>query len=130
MSKKRYHDLVVWREAHGFVLSIYKNSENFPKDELFGVTSQLRRAAVSIPNNIVEGTTKSSVKDQLRFCEIALGSLNECAYLLELARDLHYLTPDVYRELDDHQTRTEYLLLKFMNSKGRRFSKPLPATPS
>ena len=122
MSNKRYRELIVWKETHKFVLEIYSASESFPKHELFGITSQLRRAAVSIPNNIVEGNAKTSVKDQLRFYEISLGSLNECAYLLELARDLRYLSQKPYEELESQRSKSEYLLLRFMKSKGRSYS--------
>ena len=120
MGNKRYHELVVRKEAHTFVLEEYARTTTFPPEERYGLTSQVRRASVSVPANIVEGIVKSSIKDQLRFCEIALGSLNECGYLLELARDLGYLTKERYERLDDHRTRTEYLLTRFMTAKGWR----------
>lgn len=87
---KTFQDLIVWQKAHAFVLAIYRFSENFPKTETYGLTSQLRRAAVSIPANIAEGFKKSGKADKVRFMNIAQGSLEECRYYLILARDLGY----------------------------------------
>lgn len=82
--------MIVWQKAHQFVLSVYRLTENFPKNETYGLTSQLRRAAVSIPANIAEGFKKKSKADKARFMNIAQGSLEECRYYLVLARDLNY----------------------------------------
>jgi four helix bundle protein len=87
---KRFEDLVVWRKAHQFVLSIYHLSQTFPKSEVYGLSSQFRRAAVSIPANIAEGFRKRGNADKLRFYKIAQGSLEECRYYLILTRDLEY----------------------------------------
>jgi four helix bundle protein len=87
---KTYEDLEVWRKAHAFVLGVYRLTEHFPKQELFGLTSQLRRAAVSVPANIAEGFRKFGKADKLRYYNIAQGSLEECRYYLTLARDLNY----------------------------------------
>src|SRR4051794_31073211 len=83
-------DLVVYQKAHGFVLGVYRVTKHFPNDERFGLTSQLRRAAVSIPANIAEGFAKRGINDKLRFYNIAQGSLEECKYYLILAHDLDY----------------------------------------
>ena len=88
---KTFQDLIVWQKAHQFVLSVYKSTEIFPKKELYGLTSQFRRAAVSIPANIAEGFRKMSKPDKHRFMNIAQGSLEECRYYLILAEDLGYL---------------------------------------
>lgn len=80
----------MWRKAHAWVLCIYKFTEGFPKHELFGLTSQLRRAAVSVPANFAEGFKKRGLADKIRIYNIAQGSLEECRYYLVLARDLHY----------------------------------------
>lgn len=77
---KRFQDLIVWQKAHEFVLCIYRVTGHFPNDERFGLTSQLRRAAVSIPANIAEGFKKKTVPDKLRFYNISQGSLEECRY--------------------------------------------------
>src|SRR6476660_3619775 len=90
MNSKRFEDVEVWRKAHAWVLGIYKFTEGFPKHELFGLTSQLRRAAVSVPANFAEGFKKRGLADKIRFYDIAQGSLEECRYYLILARDLRY----------------------------------------
>jgi len=87
---RSFRDLIVWQKAHQFVLDIYKMTEAFPKNELFGLTSQLRRAAVSIPANIAEGFVKRGANDKARFMNIAQGSLEECRYYLILSQDLNY----------------------------------------
>jgi four helix bundle protein len=87
---KSFQDLVVWKKAHDFVLGVYVFTRSFPKEELYGLTSQLRRAAVSVPANIAEGFKKVSKADKARFFNIAQGSLEESKYYLILARDLEY----------------------------------------
>ncbi|HVU39006.1 MAG TPA: four helix bundle protein, partial [Opitutales bacterium] len=87
---KTFQSLLVWQKAHAFVLTVYKTTETFPKHELYGLTSQLRRAAVSIPANIAEGFRKRSLADKSRFYNISQGSLEECRYYLILAQDLDY----------------------------------------
>lgn len=90
MAAKSFEDIEIWKKAHAFVLKIYRLTENFPKHELFGLTSQLRRAAVSVPANFAEGFKKLSKADKLRFYNIAQGSLEECRYYLILRKDLNY----------------------------------------
>jgi four helix bundle protein len=87
---RTFQDLIVWQKAHQFVLSTYHFTESFPKHEVFGLSSQFRRAAVSIPANIAEGFRKSGRADKGRFMNIAQGSLEECRYYLILASDLGY----------------------------------------
>jgi four helix bundle protein len=95
-----FRDLKVWQKAHETVMAIYRASAGFPNAERFGLTSQLRRAAVSIPANIAEGTLRSSDADFARFLHIALGSAGEVDYYLMLARDLKFLKPDAHVALD------------------------------
>jgi len=90
MKSRTFEDVELWRKAHAWVLAIYKFTEAFPKHELFGLTSQLRRAAVSVPANFAEGFKKRGLADKIRFYNIAQGSLEECRYYLILARDLRY----------------------------------------
>ena len=90
MSVKSFEDLVVWQKAHAYVLDIYKMTELFPKSELFGLTSQMRRAAVSVPANIAEGFKKRGPRDKVRVLNIGQGSLEESLYYLILSNDLHY----------------------------------------
>ncbi len=87
---KHFQDLIVWQKAHEFVLLIYRYSESFPKSELYGLTSQVRRSAVSVPSNIAEGFKKKTKPDKVRFLNIAQGSLEECRYYLILTKDLDY----------------------------------------
>ena len=87
---RSFEDLIVWQKAHAWVLGVYRMSEAFPSKENFALTSQLRRAAMSVPANIAEGFKKRGVRDKARFLNIAQGSLEESRYFLILARDLGY----------------------------------------
>ena len=87
---KSFLDLIVWQKSHQLVLLTYEYSGTFPKNEMFGLTSQLRRAIISVPANIAEGFKKKGKNDKLRFMNIAQGSLEECRYYLILAQDLKY----------------------------------------
>lgn len=89
-SAKSFTDLLVWRKAHQLVLHVYKNSAIFPANEIYGLTSQFRRAAVSVPANIAEGFKRRGKQDKRRFLNIAQASLEECRYYLILVRDLNY----------------------------------------
>jgi len=87
---KTFEDLLVWQKAHLFVLLIYRLSVGFPKHEIYSLTSQLRRAAISIQANIAEGFRKRCNPDKIRFYNIARGSIEECRYYLILIKDLEY----------------------------------------
>jgi four helix bundle protein len=90
MGAKSFEDLLVWQKAHAYVLEVYKMTEGYPKSELFGLTSQMRRAAVSIPANIAEGFKKRGPRDKVRFLNTGQGSLDESLYYLILSNDLDY----------------------------------------
>jgi four helix bundle protein len=113
---KGYKKLEVWKKAHEFVLLIYKHTKDFPKSELFGLNSQVRRSAVSIAANIVEGQASNSKKDFLNFLNIANRSLVETEYLLETALDLKYLAADKYEELESLRISVGNLLNGLMHS--------------
>ncbi len=100
-----FQDLVVWQKAHEFVLCVYKISATFPSDERFGLTSQIRRAAVSIPANIAEGFRKRTAPDKLRFYNISQGSLEECRYYIILVRDLGYVDISEAQEILENVSR-------------------------
>jgi len=89
---QRFTELKVWQRAHALVLEIYRISASFPQDERFGVTSQLRRAIISVPTNIAEGSRRQGQQEYARFLNIAQGSAAEAEYLLILSRDLGYLS--------------------------------------
>jgi four helix bundle protein len=87
---RNFQDLIVWQRAHQFVLAVYRLSKSFPREELYGLTSQFRRAAVSVPANVAEGFKKRGRADKVRFMNIAEASLEECRYYLILTEDLGY----------------------------------------
>ena len=91
-----FRKLQVWEKSHALVLGIYQSTQRFPKDELYGLTSQMRRASVSIPANIAEGAGRESIPERVHFIQIANGSASELNYFLLLSRDLGYLPEEVY----------------------------------
>lgn len=96
---QRYQDLKVWQRSHALVLRVYKLTEGFPEKERFALTSQLRRAAVSVPSNIAEGSKRRSQQQYAHHLNVAEGSLAEADYQLLLSRDLGYATEDSVRPL-------------------------------
>lgn len=107
-----FETLMVWQKAHQFVLDAYRVTQGFPTEEKFGLTSQFRRAAVSIPANIAEGYEKSSAADKARYYNIAQGSLNECRYYIRLAHDLGYTTTSSLRSQLDEVAKMLYAYRK------------------
>ena len=110
---KCFVDLTVWQKAHELVLLVYQFSDHFPKKEIFGLTSQLRRAAVSVAANIAEGFKKRGKPDKMRFMNIAQGSLEESRYYLILAKDLNYGEP---KPLMDKLQEVSKLLEAYRNA--------------
>jgi four helix bundle protein len=88
---QRFTDLMVWQRSHALVLDVYRLTKSFPPDERYGLTSQLRRAVLSVPTNIAEGSKRETNREYARFLNIAEGSLAETEYLLMVSRDLGYL---------------------------------------
>lgn len=113
---KTFEEVVAWQKAHEFVLAVYDITKTFPKEELFALTSQLRRAAISIPANIAEGYKKYGEKDKIRFFNIAQGSLEECRYYLFLARDIKYIGDEDYNKLNELISKTSFLLNSYSKS--------------
>lgn len=93
---KDTNKLIVWQKSHALVLKVYEITKRFPKEEQFGLTSQIRRASVSVPSNIVEGKARGSNKEYKRFLLMARGSLEEVKYQLLLAKDLGYVDGNEY----------------------------------
>jgi four helix bundle protein len=99
---KSFRDLIVWQKSHRFVLAVYQMTRSgFPREEIYGLTSQFRRAAVSVAANIAEGFRKQSKTDKARMLNISEGSLEECRYYLILAKDLGYMNDDTMWELTE-----------------------------
>jgi len=115
---RTFRDLIVWQKAHVFVLGAYRLSKKFPRDEMYGLTSQFRRAAVSIAANIVEGFKKKGQHDKARFLNIAQGSLEECRYYLILIADLRYADTG---ELNDQLEEVSRLLTAYTSAVVSNF---------
>ena len=96
---KDFRQLSVWEKSHALTLKIYGITTHFPKEELYGLTSQIRRSSASIPTNIAEGCGRNSDTEFCRFLVIAMGSASELEYLLQLANDLNYIKMSDYKEL-------------------------------
>jgi len=107
---------LAWQECHKLCLFVYKATDSFPKHELYGLTSQSRRAAFSAPANIVEGASRKGKNEFRRFLDIALGSLSELEYALEVAQALGYLKPEIHDALEVQQTRARVFTWRLKNS--------------
>jgi four helix bundle protein len=116
---KDFRGLAVWKNAHLLVLDIYRVTEGFPKQELFGLTSQIRRAAASIPTNIAEGCGRDGDAELGRFLNIAKGSTSEVEYLIQLARDLNYIEPAIEGRLTVQAVEVRKMLYGLQKSFER-----------
>ena len=114
--KKGYKKLKVWKKAHYLAVEIYKVTRKFPREELYEITSQIRRAAFSVSINIVEGQASNSKKEFLSFLNIANRSLVETEYLLEICEELHFLDKSDYERLENLRTEVAVMLNAFTKS--------------
>ncbi len=114
-----FRELKVWHKAHALTLDVYRATKPFPRDELYSLTNQIRRAAVSIGANIAEGAGKNSWPDFARYLQIALGSASELEYHFLLSRDLNYLTPELCHELSDQVVEVKKMLSGFIQYLGQ-----------
>lgn len=105
-----FRELKVWQKAHGVTLAIYQLTSCFPREELYGLTSQLRRACTSIPANLAEGCGRNGAAEFARYCSIAMGSASELEYHLLLARDLKLIKPKEYAQLSNDATELKRML--------------------
>lgn len=116
-----YKKYIVWQKSHEIVLDIYKVTRDFPKDELFALTSQMKRASSSIPTNIAEGCGRSSDKDFCRFLYISFGSANELEYQILLSIDLNFIDSEKGQKLliqiEEIKKMLNGLIIKLNNSK-------------
>jgi four helix bundle protein len=113
MEQERWEKLEVWKLADDLAFKVYKITKTFPKEEIYGITSQLRRAALSIPTNIVEGYSRKGDKELSRFINISLGSLAESKYLIYFSNRLQYFKSEEYRELKTGYDEVGKKLWKF-----------------
>ena len=113
MEEERWQKLEVWKLADELAFRVYKVTKNFPKEEIYGITSQVRRSALSIPTNIVEGYSRKGDKELAHFVNISLGSLAETKYLIYFSNRLTYFANDVYSELKSGYEKLGKLLWKF-----------------
>ena len=111
-----YRELRIWQRSMDFVVKVYEISANFPKEERFGLTSQLRSCAVSVPSNISEGAGRGTNKQFKRFLEISMGSINEAQTQIELAYRVNYISKEVHDILVDEALQIYKMILGFYNS--------------
>jgi four helix bundle protein len=109
-----FRELKVWEKAHRFTLQVYRITKNFPSDEQFGLTVQLRKAAASVPTNIAEGCGRDSERELARFMSIAGESASELEYQLLLACDLNYIQDETHRELNQQVNEVKRMLNSFI----------------
>lgn len=119
---KSYRDLDLWKKAHSVVLEVYRLTNLFPRNEQFGVVSQLRRSAASIPANIAEGYGRRSTKELLQFLGVANGSLEELRYFLLLSRDLRYLSHEAHEVLERDLKSVAQMMQALTKSLRERLS--------
>ena len=112
---QNYKDLKIWDKGHDFTLKVYEVTRKFPKEELYSLTSQLRRASYSIPSNIAEGCGKKSQLEFAHFLNISHGSANEAEYFLILSKDLGYLTEDDFEILSKTINEIKAMLILFIS---------------
>lgn len=121
---KSFTDLIVWQQGHQLVLEIYTITKKFPKEELFGLTMQIRKAIISFTSNIAEGFSRSSYKEKMQFYSISLGSLTEVQNQLLVGRDLGYITKSKFTELAEKTIN----LNKMTNGLIRKSKSLIPAS--
>ena len=113
---RNWKELTVWKESHDMVIELYKLLGKFPKEETYNLVSQIKRAAVSVPTNIVEGHSKGSKKEFLRFLYISRGSLEELKYLLFLSFELGYIDKENFDKFNQKLSRLGYMLNRLIKS--------------
>ena len=111
-----FRDLIVWQKAHTVALAIYRETASFPRDEMYGLTSQMRRSASSVPTNIAEGSARDGHREFHQFLAIALGSAAELEYQILLSKDLGYLTVAKFDELDKNIAEVKRMLVALKRS--------------
>ena len=113
---KDFRQLKVWEKSHQLALTVYKETKKFPKEELYGLTSQIRRASMSIPTNIAEGCGMNTDKEFTRYLQFAMGSASETEYQLILARDLEFIPKDSYEMLHNNVEEVKRMLASLLKT--------------
>ncbi|MBA2692147.1 MAG: four helix bundle protein [Rubrobacter sp.] len=126
---RNFRELKVWEKGHELTLAVYEATRTFPRDEQYGLTSQIRRSCASIPANIAEGCGRGSNEDLGRFLQMAMGSATELEYHLLLAKDLNLLDPPEYEHLAKETIEVKRMLTSFIRSlrsfsRGQKYLKP------
>jgi four helix bundle protein len=111
---QNFKELIVWKKAHENALMVYQLTKSFPREEQYGITSQLRRASVSVPTNIAEGCGKFTQKDFANFLQTSLGSSQEVEYLILLAFELTYITEKDYLKLNQSINEVKAMLISLI----------------
>ena len=113
---KDFRQLKVWEKSHQLALAIYKETKKFPKEELYGLTSQIRRASMSIPTNIAEGCGMNTDKEFARYLQFAMGSASETEYQLILARDLGFIPKETHEKLHSNIEEVKRMLASLLKT--------------
>ncbi|MBV9268689.1 MAG: four helix bundle protein [Acidobacteriaceae bacterium] len=113
---KNFRELKVWQKAHGLTLNVYRISAKLPREEMYGLAAQLRRSSSSIPANLAEGCGRNGELELRRFCSIAMGSVCELSYHLQLARDLNWIENAEYEHLAEQADEVQRMLSKLMST--------------
>jgi four helix bundle protein len=118
-----FKNIKAWQYADDLAVLVYSKTRSFPKEELYGITSQLRRAVVSVPTNIAEGASREHKKEYLHFLYVTRGSIAETEYLLHLSRRVGYLKDDEYRQVEDMRKEAAKTLQGLINSVKKEANK-------
>jgi len=113
---KNFTDLNAWKEAHALVIMIYKTTKTFPKEEVFGLTSQTRRTAISITSNIAEGFSRQSYKEKVQFYSVAQGSVTELQSQFLVAKDIDYISDSQFKEFSEQSIKTHKIISGLIKS--------------
>lgn len=120
-----FTDLQAWQEAHQLVLAVYKITQSFPRQEMFGLTDQMRRCAVSITSNIAEGFSRNSYKEKVQFYSMSLGSVTELQNQLLISRDIKYVAPAIFTQIANQSVKVHKIINGLIKRSRSFISSPL-----
>lgn len=116
-----FTDLIAWKEAHKLVLMIYEVTKNFPRDEVFGLISQMRRCSVSISSNIAEGFTRRGKNEKIQFYKISQGSLTELQNQLIISKDIQYIDSDIFKNITNQTITVNKIIYGLINGLNTKY---------